>query len=211
MSVFAQGDLIGAKISLYGCSQIASNYSVDHTYSSAGRYVVTISATNLVSNKTLSLSHNILVGQTGLTFQPPAAIEYGVVENVKFITASGTFVWFNCSFNGDSVQAVYNETYKQGYVIVPASTYPYVGNYLLDLTYDTTITNPLNVQITIPVEIKIVGFAIQESNLFLTKNQEYTYTMFFNAGTNVNISIDWNDTSSSYDSVVNASHAMDNV
>ena len=46
---------------------------------------------------------------------------------------------------------------------------------------------------------------------YLTKNQPYRYTMFFNAGTNVNISVDWNDTSSSYYSIANVTGTMANV
>ena len=209
--LFTQGDEVGAEVSLYGCAAIAANYSIAHTYASPGRYLITVDAANLVSNRSFTYNHTSIVAQAGLTFQPPTAITYGVTERVPFTTSAGTSVTFNCSFNGAAVQVVYNDSSKQGYVVVPPTTYQYVGSYLLDLTYDTTITNALNVQVTIPVEINITGLAVAPAIIPLEINTAFTLTVFLDSGTNVNVSVDWNDTFASYMTVNNASLPKSNV
>ena len=96
---------------------------------------------------------------------------------------------------------------------VPGKYFGFVTiyNYLLDCSNQTLKKNVRNVEFMYNVLYNISGFKISPNLLPGNRTIPLTFTIFLDQGTWINVSIDWNDTTSNFFYINNITEIATNV
>lgn len=189
-------DIMNGEFELTGCINKSYSVKFKHTFPKVGTFQVAVNATNSLGYKIYKFQHPVITLPSGLTIEPPAVIAYGMNATVPFRIATGSDLTLEASFNGVLVPVSYNATGLAGEVKIPPTAHTTSGEFNLRIIYDNPLANQQQAEVTIWVQKTLVGLQSLPAKAAWNRSMLYSLDVIIGSGEPVDISIDWNDSSS---------------
>lgn len=146
-------------LSLKGCVTFTSLQTLSHTYAQAGNYSISVIASNSVSNRSYSFTHSVIEVPSSPQFvNLPSVLPFpypnsSIIFYFTFGTGTNLYLQSNLSQTPGTVE--YTQFNHSGNIQFPANAVNYPGDYVLSLSYDTTITNSQSISAIVEVDALI--------------------------------------------------------
>lgn len=151
------GTTIATTLSLSGCASFTSPPPLTHTYTQAGTYSISVSASSTVNSQSYSFNYTVIEFPSSPQFSNlPNVLSYPFpITFLNFTFATGTNLVLQSNFNQTTGTVMYFESNHSGIIQFPANSVTSKGDFELSLMYDTTLTNPITITSIIEIDVPI--------------------------------------------------------